>query len=193
MSSPLAVQPDEPCRTNESRQPDVASSLRHHELAQPAEHVTNGVDESEQLSKPLAAEHIQHPAKTEDDDASNQEGTTKNTPSSESKFTQHIREFVAAFKLASKSEGGTWNTTWKRYGPLSGIAALILALLSLFASFAILYASDGAVTANWKFTPATYLAIFTAIANQAMAYASLQGAVIAWSVMLAEDLPVTNG
>lgn len=73
-----------------------------------------------------------------------------------------------------------WRTTWIRYGPLWGIFCLLLAILSILAAGVVLVVSNNAPTAGWRFQPSTYLAAFTAIANQGMQHACLQGVAIAW-------------
>ena len=75
-----------------------------------------------------------------------------------------------------------WNTTLIRFGPLSGISCMLLAIASVFASLGILAGSNGAPVARWAAQRSTYLAICTAIANLAMRYACIQGVVIAWWV-----------
>lgn len=47
-----------------------------------------------------------------------------------------------------------WKTTWVRFGPLSGIFCMILAVLALIASLGILAGSDGASVDEWSATPA---------------------------------------
>lgn len=74
----------------------------------------------------------------------------------------------------------TWRTTIIRFGPLSGIVGMAIAIASLFASLGILAGSDGEPVTSWTVTPSTYLAIFTAIANLSVRYAAIQGVVIAW-------------
>lgn len=74
-----------------------------------------------------------------------------------------------------QAEVRTWKTTVLRLGPLSGICSLLLALASIVASLGVLIGSDGAPTHQWTAPPATYLAVFTAIANLAMRYACFQG------------------
>ena len=66
-----------------------------------------------------------------------------------------------------------WKKAFIRFGPLSGISCLFLALASIFASLAILAASNGQSTASWETPPSTYLAIFTAIANLSVRYAAM--------------------
>lgn len=68
-----------------------------------------------------------------------------------------------------------------RFGPLSGLAATLIATGSLLASLGILAGSDHQPVNHWTVAPpSTYLAIFTAISNQAIRYAAIQGVVIAW-------------
>ena len=73
-----------------------------------------------------------------------------------------------------------WRTTLIRFGPLSGIFCMLLAIACIFASLGILAGSDHQPVVDWSAPPSTYLAIFTAIANLSMRYAALQGVVIAW-------------
>jgi hypothetical protein len=74
----------------------------------------------------------------------------------------------------------SWNPSFIRLGPLSGLVALCVALSSLLASLGILVGSNGAPLSSWTAPPSTYLAICTAVANLAMRYACIQGVVIAW-------------
>lgn len=64
-----------------------------------------------------------------------------------------------------------WRTTFIRFGPLSGIFCMLLAIASIFASLGILAASNKTSVTSWTATPSTYLAICTAIANLSMRYA----------------------
>lgn len=59
-----------------------------------------------------------------------------------------------------------WKTTWVRFGPLSGICCILLAMASITASLGVLAGSDGQPVDGWSVTPPTYLAIFTAIASK---------------------------
>lgn len=65
-----------------------------------------------------------------------------------------------------------------RVGRLTGLAALLFAFLQIFASCAILLASDGDLVSNWQYQPSVYLAILTAISNKALAFATIQGTVV---------------
>ena len=67
-----------------------------------------------------------------------------------------------------------------RAGPLLRRFSLLLSPLSMFASLGLLIASNGTPVAEWQIQPAACLAIFTAIANQGMRYAALQGVAMAW-------------
>lgn len=73
-----------------------------------------------------------------------------------------------------------WKSHFFRLGPLSGIACLGLAALSMLVSLGILLGSQGTAVAEWSVEPSAILAICTAIANQAMRYAAFQGVMIAW-------------
>lgn len=73
-----------------------------------------------------------------------------------------------------------WRTRLLRLGPLSGIACLILAILSMLVSLGVLLGSNGVPVAHWTVQPSAILAICTAVANQAMRYAAFQGLMIAW-------------
>lgn len=78
-----------------------------------------------------------------------------------------------------KASGQTWHTTLLRVGPIAGICALLLTLLSLLVALAILLVSRGEA-ADWNVPPSSCLAICTAIANQALRFAAFQGVAIAW-------------
>lgn len=73
-----------------------------------------------------------------------------------------------------------WKSTFLRWGPLSGVFAMFLAISSMFACLGVLVGSNGVAVSNWTVQPSEYLAIFTAIANLAMRYACIQGIIIAW-------------
>ena len=97
---------------------------------------------------------------------------------------QRVRSSIADsfLGLRSNADGAPrpWVKTWLRFGPLSGIFCMIIAIASVMASLGILAGSNGVATAHWVAPPSTYLAICTAIANLAMRYACIQGVVIAW-------------
>jgi hypothetical protein len=72
-------------------------------------------------------------------------------------------------------DGRAWRTTLVRFGPLSGIFCMALALASIIASLGILIGSNGQSINKWSAPPSTYLAILTAIANLSIRYACIQG------------------
>lgn len=67
-----------------------------------------------------------------------------------------------------------WQPSLFRLGPLAGLAALILSFLLILCSYAILTASNGDLVMNWEYSPTVYLAIFVAVGNKAMAFATIQ-------------------
>lgn len=85
-------------------------------------------------------------------------------------------------RTGCQSRGRPWRPSVMRFGPVSGILGMVLALASIIASLGILAGSDGQSVSNWSVPPSTLLAIFTAVANLSMRYAALQGVVIAWWV-----------
>lgn len=76
--------------------------------------------------------------------------------------------------------GRPWKTILFRLGPLSGIACLGLAIISILVSLGVLLGSNGVPVVQWIVQPSAVLAICTAVANQAMRYAAFQGLMIAW-------------
>lgn len=74
----------------------------------------------------------------------------------------------------------SWKQALIRFGPLSGILGLLLAISSIFAALGILVGSQNSPVSSWAGEPSIYLAICTAVANQAMRYATIQGVAIAW-------------
>lgn len=80
----------------------------------------------------------------------------------------------------ARPEPRTWKLTIMRFGPLSGLFCICLAMASIIAALGILVGSRNSPTAEWRVEPSAYLAIFTAIANQSMRYACVQGVAIAW-------------
>ncbi|KAK3723539.1 hypothetical protein LTR37_001791 [Vermiconidia calcicola] len=71
-----------------------------------------------------------------------------------------------------------WRRSMFRIGSLAGLAALAFAFLQIFASYAILAASDGQTVESWSYQPNVFLAILTAISNKALAFAAVQGTVV---------------
>lgn len=87
---------------------------------------------------------------------------------------------VSAAHLPTQRPGRPWRTAFIRWGPLSGILGMFLALVGMVASLGILAGSDGVPVTSWTAPPSTYLAICTALANVSMRYAAIHGVVIAW-------------
>lgn len=81
---------------------------------------------------------------------------------------------------STRSSDRPWKLTLIRFGPLSGLFGLVLAIASIFAALGILVSSRNSPVTHWAGEPSTYLAICTAVANQAIRYATIQGVVIAW-------------
>lgn len=73
-----------------------------------------------------------------------------------------------------------WRSTILRFGPITGILAMFVAMTSLIASLGILVGSQGADTSSRIGEPSIYLAAFTAVANLSMRYACIQGVAITW-------------
>lgn len=78
------------------------------------------------------------------------------------------------------SKSGWWKRSFLRLGPLAGISCIILAAGSIIAALGILIGSRDMATTSWSVPPSTYLAICTAIANQALRFAAFQGLAVAW-------------
>ena len=74
----------------------------------------------------------------------------------------------------------TWETLALRAAPLAGLAALLVALMSILVCLGILLGARNAPIQSWKVQPSAYLAICTAVANQAVRFAAFQGTIIAW-------------
>jgi hypothetical protein len=72
----------------------------------------------------------------------------------------------------------SWRPLILRAGPISGLFALIFAVLQVIVCYLILEISDGQPVATWRYQPSVYLAILTAISNKALAFAAVQGTVI---------------
>ncbi|KAK5172819.1 uncharacterized protein LTR77_002939 [Saxophila tyrrhenica] len=74
----------------------------------------------------------------------------------------------------------TWKGSLIRAGPLAGVASLVFAILQIFASFAVLAASNKQPVSSWTFQPTVYLAVLTVLSNKLLAFAAVQGTVISW-------------
>jgi hypothetical protein len=71
-----------------------------------------------------------------------------------------------------------WHPKWHRVGPILGLSALILTILSIPAAFAILRASDHDPVSSWRYSPNVYLGTITAFTSKAISLAALQGAIV---------------
>lgn len=60
-------------------------------------------------------------------------------------------------------ESRAWRSSLLRFGPISGICSLALAIASLMASLGVLAGSDGQSVLLWKVPPSTWIAVFTGI------------------------------
>ena len=69
---------------------------------------------------------------------------------------------------------------WNLLRPHLGVAALVIASCCVIFSLAILVSSNGKPVESWSVRPSVYLAIASAIANSAVAFAYTQAVVIAW-------------
>ena len=69
---------------------------------------------------------------------------------------------------------------WNLLQPHLGVAALGIASCCVIFSLAILVSSNGKPVESWSVRPSVYLAIASAIANSAVAFAYTQAVVIAW-------------
>jgi hypothetical protein len=112
-----------------------------------------------------------HPQAGEDQ-LSNNPGSVSN--SFPKRLWSSVNEKVAA---RNSTNGRIWKTTIFRFGPLSGIFCMALALASIVASLGILVGSNGQSINKWSAPPSTYLAILTAVANLSVRYACIQGIV----------------
>lgn len=110
------------------------------------------------------------------------QASTSGTSDLEAKLPQNvqIQEDVESLPSAPLPRPRAWRTSLIRFGPISGIVALLTAACSILTSLAILLSSDGMDRNKWSAEPSIYLAICTAVANLAIRYACIQGVVIAW-------------
>lgn len=77
-------------------------------------------------------------------------------------------------------EPRTWQQSWVRFGPLSGLLSLIIAATSMVVALGLLVGADGQDVEGWLAPPSTYLALCTSVANLSVRYAAMQGVIIAW-------------
>jgi hypothetical protein len=80
-----------------------------------------------------------------------------------------------------------WKSSLIRFGPLSGIFCMILALSSIIASLGVLVGSDRVDVDKWPTPPSTFLAILTALANLSVRYACIQGMSDAFPTILQDQ------
>ena len=103
------------------------------------------------------------------------------SPCSEEKqqvAVQHPLDLVPSASLNGPRRHVHWRPSFFHVGPLIGLLALLFALLTIFASFGVLNASNGKPVASWQLQPNVYLAILTAVSNKALAFAVIQGTVV---------------
>lgn len=100
-------------------------------------------------------------------DDSNHKAETTPTPTSLNSSALHCRQIQPL-----------WHPSILQIGPIIGLAALLLAVVLILASYAVLAASNGDLVVNWEFQPTVYLAIFTAVGNKAVAFACVQGTIV---------------
>lgn len=107
-----------------------------------------------------------------------------NHPCSEKPGSEKIRT-VSSFETdkesiqeSTKPIRSSWRPSIFRIGPLTGLLALLFAFLQIFASYAVLKASDKATISTWEYQPTVYLAILVAISNKALAFAAIQGVAV---------------
>lgn len=85
-----------------------------------------------------------------------------------------------------KNEGGisrkhdVWAPTVFQGRPIAGLAAICIVLCCTLASLGILLVSDQQPTQDWPIQPTVYLAIVTACANAALAFAWLEAGPVHW-------------
>lgn len=80
----------------------------------------------------------------------------------------------------SQSPHGVWCPTVLQGRPIAGLAAICIVFGCTLASLAILLVSDHQPTQDWKIQPTVYLAIVTACANAALAFAWLEAGPVHW-------------
>lgn len=77
-------------------------------------------------------------------------------------------------------ERPSWNPSIFQPRPVAGIGSLCLAAFCVFASLAILLASDGQPVDRWSISPTVYLAIVAAIANSAVRVGHFHAVPVSW-------------
>jgi hypothetical protein len=90
-------------------------------------------------------------------------------------LVRHLPSSLQARIGMIKADRRPWKSSLIRFGPLSGIFCMILALSSIIASLGVLAGSDRVDVDKWPTPPSTFLAILTALANLSVRYACIQG------------------
>lgn len=103
------------------------------------------------------------------------------TPSTRSDRSD-LHPVVSRWQTMWRGPYATWLPTVLQQRPLVGITALCVTIGCIFASLAILVASDGQAVKAWSIQPTVYLAIVTAIANMSLALARLEAVPVSFTV-----------
>ncbi|KAH8811077.1 hypothetical protein F5884DRAFT_781116 [Xylogone sp. PMI_703] len=106
--------------------------------------------------------------------------STKSYPISETYGlpSREDRDFLTASQTSA--HGNQWSPGFIKHIPYRGILALFGCLAGIIASIAVIVASDGQPTSNWRMSPPVYLAFFIAATNMLARFAFNEGAKIAW-------------
>ena len=174
---------------NDAPNPDVADSGSHQPLLQDSnlsqtrsslDHIQDDIAASPMLRADDRS-HAESGLRVEDHTNVFDQDSDELPDSHSSNGTSSVnKEQEKADVHAQPDCSTTWKQSYWRYGPITGIACIVLAVFSLLASLAVLLASNNQPQSAWKWKPATYIAIFTAISNQAIRYAAMQGVVVSW-------------
>lgn len=101
-------------------------------------------------------------------------GAESLSPSSTRSDRSNLHPVVSRWQTMWRRPYATWRPTVLQQRPLVGVAALCVTIGCIFASLAVLVASDGQAVTSWSIQPTVYLAIVTAIANMSLALARLE-------------------
>ena len=96
---------------------------------------------------------------------------------------ERIRPAHSAFSLWKAiwhPKEHTWDPRVLQSRPIVGITAICVTVGCVFASLVVLRRSEGQTIEDWSLSPATWLAIITAISNSAIALAHLEAVPISW-------------
>lgn len=134
------------------------------------------------VEKPLAISHvvgdISPDSSTPSDGWPNEKAQTE-TYVSTTPLTDHRHDTEPKLGDVQVS-GGPWQPTWMRLGSLAGLFALLISISSILVALGILIGSRGQAKSSWTIPPSSWLAVCTAIANQAVRFAAFQGVATAW-------------